>query len=133
MKSMTSCGRRIVLITKSSSLSPPRRSDLTILRSRHLGRQIPLPDHFNIPPIIFKSIGGKKLLLKRVPRARIKAVGENSLGDSGHHERRTGRSEVLAAAAFTVALATGNRVFFKLALIPLRNYPFFLAQIATFG
>jgi len=33
----------------------------------------------------------------------------------------------------TVALATANRVMYKVALVPLGNYVFFLAQFTTFG
>ncbi|XP_042954700.1 protein CLT1, chloroplastic-like [Carya illinoinensis] len=33
----------------------------------------------------------------------------------------------------TVVLGVGNRVLYKLALVPLKHYPFFLAQLATFG
>ncbi|KAJ8770903.1 hypothetical protein K2173_022075 [Erythroxylum novogranatense] len=43
------------------------------------------------------------------------------------------RVEVVIAAAITVVLGVGNRVFYKLALVPLKHYPFFLAQLATFG
>jgi hypothetical protein len=39
----------------------------------------------------------------------------------------------VAAAAATVVLAVMNRVLYKLALVPMKNYPFFLAQFATFG
>ncbi|KAL9316026.1 hypothetical protein ACSQ67_017027 [Phaseolus vulgaris] len=42
-------------------------------------------------------------------------------------------AEVAAAAAMTVVLGVGNRVLYKLALVPLKQYPFFLAQLATFG
>ena len=41
--------------------------------------------------------------------------------------------EVALASTAVVAMGTGNRVLYKLALVPLRNYPFFLAQLATFG
>ncbi|GMQ00933.1 hypothetical protein CsSME_00047785 [Camellia sinensis var. sinensis] len=41
--------------------------------------------------------------------------------------------EVLVAAGVTVVLGVGNRVLYKLALVPLKHYPFFLAQLATFG
>ncbi|KAL2936386.1 Protein CLT3 chloroplastic [Bienertia sinuspersici] len=41
--------------------------------------------------------------------------------------------EVLVAAGVTVVLGVGNRVLYKLALVPLKHYPFFLAQFATFG
>ncbi|CAI9785778.1 unnamed protein product [Fraxinus pennsylvanica] len=43
------------------------------------------------------------------------------------------RVEVMIAAAATVVLGVGNRVLYKLALVPLKHYPFFLAQLATFG
>jgi hypothetical protein len=46
---------------------------------------------------------------------------------------RSSGVEVALAAAAVVAMATGNRVLYKLALVPLREYPFFLAQLATFG
>ncbi|RLN22225.1 protein CLT1, chloroplastic-like [Panicum miliaceum] len=41
--------------------------------------------------------------------------------------------EVALASAAVVAMGTGNRVLYKLALAPLREYPFFLAQFATVG
>ncbi|KAE8732375.1 phenylalanine N-monooxygenase-like [Hibiscus syriacus] len=41
--------------------------------------------------------------------------------------------EVVLAAAMTVVFGVGNRVLYKLALVPLKRYPFFLAQLATFG
>lgn len=41
--------------------------------------------------------------------------------------------EVAIAAAVTVVLGVGNRVLYKLALVPLKQYPFFLAQLATVG
>ncbi|XP_029125519.1 protein CLT3, chloroplastic isoform X2 [Cajanus cajan] len=58
------------------------------------------------------------------------AVGE--LAESGR-ERRNRSAEVVVAAAVTVVMGAGNRVLYKLALVPLKNYPFFLAQLATFG
>jgi hypothetical protein len=41
--------------------------------------------------------------------------------------------KVMVAAAVTVVLGVGNRVLYKLALVPLKHYPIFLAQLATFG
>nr|GMD67466.1 protein CLT3, chloroplastic-like [Ipomoea batatas] len=52
-----------------------------------------------------------------------------SCGKSGGNRR----AEVLVAATATVILGVGNRVLYKLALVPLKQYPFFLAQLATFG
>uniref|UniRef100_A0A453K2X0 Uncharacterized protein n=2 Tax=Aegilops tauschii subsp. strangulata TaxID=200361 RepID=A0A453K2X0_AEGTS len=40
---------------------------------------------------------------------------------------------VVVASAAVVALAVANRVLYKLALVPLKSYPFFLAQLTTFG
>lgn len=48
-------------------------------------------------------------------------------------EKEVTAAEVAVAAAVTVALGVGNRVLYKLALVPLKHYPFFLAQLATFG
>ncbi|KAG8079107.1 hypothetical protein GUJ93_ZPchr0007g3509 [Zizania palustris] len=46
---------------------------------------------------------------------------------------RSAGMDVAIAAAAVVVLGTGNRVLYKMALVPLREYPFFLAQFATFG
>ncbi|KAI3450041.1 hypothetical protein Pfo_006706 [Paulownia fortunei] len=51
----------------------------------------------------------------------------------GNDEGVDRRAEVMVAAAATVVLGVGNRVLYKLALVPLKHYPFFLAQFATFG
>nr|GEV24691.1 protein CLT1, chloroplastic-like isoform X1 [Tanacetum cinerariifolium] len=57
--------------------------------------------------------------------------GENEVVDSGELRRR--KVAVVVAAVVTMGLGVGNRVLYKLALIPLNKYPFFLAQLATFG
>ncbi|KAL3680157.1 hypothetical protein R1sor_023113 [Riccia sorocarpa] len=41
--------------------------------------------------------------------------------------------KVLGVAVSTVFLATLNKVMFKMALVPMKEYPFFLAQLTTFG
>jgi hypothetical protein len=51
-------------------------------------------------------------------------------GDGGGGAGGTG---IAAAAATTVVFAVMNQVLYKLALVPMKNYPFFLAQFATFG
>ncbi|KAJ0978839.1 hypothetical protein J5N97_014313 [Dioscorea zingiberensis] len=71
-------------------------------------------------------------------RRSARVVCLSALGDViGEVDERVAerkkRLEVVAAAAVTVILGTGNRVLYKLALVPLKNYPFFLAQLATFG
>ncbi|KAK8963317.1 hypothetical protein KSP40_PGU019247 [Platanthera guangdongensis] len=76
-----------------------------------------------------------------ISAARLSAVGER-IGDlerdvipvlAAEAEEGRRRSEVVAAAAMTAVLGTGNRVLYKLALVPLKQYPFFLAQLATIG
>lgn len=49
------------------------------------------------------------------------------------NEKKDGMAKVVVAAVATVVLGVGNRVLYKLALVPLKQYPFFLAQLATFG
>ncbi|XP_057431362.1 protein CLT1, chloroplastic isoform X2 [Lotus japonicus] len=64
---------------------------------------------------------------------------ENARPRVGELEPASGRgsvnrtAEVVAAAAVTVVMGVGNRVMYKLALVPLKQYPFFLAQLATIG
>ncbi|KAF3338138.1 Protein CLT2 [Carex littledalei] len=40
---------------------------------------------------------------------------------------------IAASVGATVLLAVTNRVLYKLALVPMKGYPFFLAQATTFG
>ena len=42
------------------------------------------------------------------------------------------KKTVLLTYVTTVSLAVANRVLYKLALVPMSNYPFFLAQLNTF-
>ncbi|TKW18917.1 hypothetical protein SEVIR_5G464000v4 [Setaria viridis] len=67
---------------------------------------------------------------RREEAARCAAAGQVA-GSTG--VGRGAGMEVTLAAAAVVAMGTGNRVLYKLALVPLREYPFFLAQFATFG
>lgn len=41
--------------------------------------------------------------------------------------------KVGSTAIATIALSVTNRVLYKMALVPLQDYPFFLAQFLTFG
>ncbi|XVF36565.1 hypothetical protein REPUB_Repub19eG0068500 [Reevesia pubescens] len=40
---------------------------------------------------------------------------------------------ITICSAVTITLAVANRVLYKLALVPMKEYPFFLAQFTTFG
>ncbi|XP_057441436.1 protein CLT3, chloroplastic-like isoform X2 [Lotus japonicus] len=66
------------------------------------------------------------------------AVGDRRVDEDGGNDDTAERSvnravEVAVAAAVTVVMGVGNRVLYKLALVPMKQYPFFLAQLATFG
>lgn len=60
---------------------------------------------------------------------RVKAGSDKDDGVPG----TLGECKAIVAAAMTVAFAVANRVLYKLALVPLKDYPFFLAQLTTFG
>ncbi|KAJ1384101.1 Chloroquine-resistance transporter-like [Sesbania bispinosa] len=62
---------------------------------------------------------------------RLCAVGDFPAVNDGESVNRA--AEVAVAATVTVVMGVGNRVLYKLALVPLKQYPFFLAQLATFG
>ncbi|KAJ4724457.1 Crt [Melia azedarach] len=109
------------------------------------------------PELFLRSSKRNNLYIVATATAAAAAAGERSGGQEGagacsysvgdlvdlttsseravvNDERSYGRRvEVLVAAATAVALSVGNRVLYKLALVPLKHYPFFLAQIATFG
>ncbi|RDY08646.1 Protein CLT3, chloroplastic, partial [Mucuna pruriens] len=79
------------------------------------------------------DVGGRKekvgLCSYAVEDRKVAADGGNdAVVESGNRA-----VEVVVAAAATVVLGVGNRVLYKLALVPLKQYPFFLAQLATFG
>ena len=93
--------------------STPLRAALALPPPRHLGLAAARGD-------------GGTLGASRARAVRVYAVP----GDGGPVAGGTG---IAAAAAATVVFAVMNRVLYKLALVPMKDYPFFLAQFATFG
>lgn len=75
--------------------------------------------------------GGDRTRRIRSPVVRA-SVGEpgkkSSVGVGGGANGR-----LFVAASITVGLAVVNRVLYKLALVPMKDYPFFMAQLTTFG
>lgn len=63
----------------------------------------------------------------------VEINGKRTISGSDSRSKEDRAVEVAVAAAVTVVLGVGNRVLYKLALLPLKHYPFFLAQLATFG
>uniref|UniRef100_A0A453IR40 Uncharacterized protein n=1 Tax=Aegilops tauschii subsp. strangulata TaxID=200361 RepID=A0A453IR40_AEGTS len=100
---------------------------------RHGCRRVPAPLRAShLPPPLRVALGtarggggGRLPVETRCARAAAAVAVSGGGGDAG-----TG---ITAAAAATVALAVMNRVLYKLALVPMKNYPFFLAQVLTFG
>ncbi|XP_038988753.1 protein CLT1, chloroplastic-like isoform X2 [Phoenix dactylifera] len=84
-----------------------------------------------LDPVVLRSADGGPRR-RRGSVVRGCALGAR-VGDVEVERRRKRRAEVVVAAAMTALLGTGNRVLYKLALVPLKQYPFFLAQLATFG
>ncbi|CAA0396359.1 unnamed protein product [Arabidopsis thaliana] len=62
----------------------------------------------------------------RRPRFSVGASTEESSIPSN-------RNLIVANSVVIVALAVANRVLYKLALVPMKQYPFFMAQLTTFG
>ncbi|XP_062210240.1 protein CLT2, chloroplastic-like [Phragmites australis] len=91
-------------------LPAPRRVGLTAARGYGRGR-------------FFGMLGSRSA--RAATAFRVSAIAGDGGGGGG-----TG---IAAAVAATVVLAVMNRVLYKLALVPMRNYPFFLAQFTTFG
>ncbi|KAF5471110.1 hypothetical protein F2P56_011577 [Juglans regia] len=61
------------------------------------------------------------------------SLAENRTVEAEESTSRDRTVKIAVAAAVTVVMGVGNRVMYKLALVPLKHYPFFLAQLATFG
>ncbi|CAA7044777.1 unnamed protein product [Microthlaspi erraticum] len=137
----TSSGRLIAGLTASirsieSRNANPAQSISLICRNQVNG----------VPPIVLRSSqSSRRWVIEAVPPAKswegsddgedIKRKSNAIGGNDGHkvagkHDRTM---EIVIAAAATAALGVGNRVMYKLALIPLKQYPFFLAQLSTFG
>ncbi|XP_030528544.1 protein CLT2, chloroplastic isoform X1 [Rhodamnia argentea] len=69
----------------------------------------------------------------RLPRASAAKFQVRASGGDAPPAPSDGKLAILGSAAVTVAFAVANRVLYKLALVPMKQYPFFLAQVTTFG
>ncbi|CAH2072946.1 unnamed protein product [Thlaspi arvense] len=80
--------------------------------------------------------GGAEAADSKKPGVCGYAISDNEIGGSGDHVvggAHVKTTEIVIWAVATAALGVGNRVMYKLALVPLKHYPFFLAQLSTFG
>ncbi|XP_042020883.1 protein CLT2, chloroplastic-like [Salvia splendens] len=73
------------------------------------------------------------LRFRRLPPVSASAKPPPHTPPPPDSDARNRKLLVLACAAVTVALAIANRVLYKLALVPMKEFPFFLAQLTTFG
>ncbi|KAG6705139.1 hypothetical protein I3843_07G160900 [Carya illinoinensis] len=81
--------------------------------------------------------------LRRYLRPNTLFTCNRKLGDLSFRVNDSNRSNspayssdtklIVTASAVTAMLAIANRVLYKLALVPMKEYPFFLAQLTTFG
>ncbi|KAF8050375.1 hypothetical protein N665_1984s0005 [Sinapis alba] len=137
----TSSGRLIAGSTVSMSsikrrnANPPQSISL-ICRNQIKG----------VPPLVLRSSQRSTRLcsIEAVPSAKFwdgsddfEVTKEEKKSDASGGKTDVpvvaGKRDIVIAAAVTAALGVGNRVMYKLALIPLKHYPFFLAQLSTFG
>ncbi|RCV46076.1 hypothetical protein SEVIR_9G507700v4 [Setaria viridis] len=100
----------------------PRRCPTPI----HAALALPPPRHLGLAAA--RGDGGILGSNRARAAATVRVSAVPGDGDDG-----AGGTGIAAAAAATVVLAVMNRVLYKLALVPMKNYPFFLAQFATFG
>ncbi|KAL0728241.1 hypothetical protein Bca4012_024334 [Brassica carinata] len=152
----TTTSRRIttglIASVRSHSAIRPQSMISLIRRNHHLNLRLPSP----IAPV------SRRWLIEAVPEqvrspwegsdddggahADVKKPGvcgyaitgneiEGSSGDlvDGDQQKHVNTMEMVMWAAATAAFGVGNRVMYKLALVPLKQYPFFLAQLSTFG
>ncbi|KAJ4804816.1 hypothetical protein LUZ62_017382 [Rhynchospora pubera] len=126
------------------SIPNPRASRHHLLRSiscHHLATSNPINGGILSLPSIGRSIRRSHDTVavrwgpqvKRSTEVNCYSEARVSADDLAAAERRGMAVQIAVAAMATVVLGTANRVLYKLALVPLKEYPFFLAQLATFG
>lgn len=82
------------------------------------------------------TTASRKIFIRRklVFRTRASEVESKFPEEDGQIEVGRGRGgQIAVGSAITVVLAVVNRVLYKLALVPMKEYPFFMAQVTTFG
>ncbi|KAM7518489.1 hypothetical protein LguiB_017451 [Lonicera macranthoides] len=87
----------------------------------------------HISPMLPFGIRHRKFQIQRhlsssTPKFKVRASIEDSQSSSSSNTKL-----IVFGSAVTVILAIANRVLYKLALVPMKEYPFMLAQINTFG
>ncbi|KAL3828694.1 hypothetical protein ACJIZ3_017496 [Penstemon smallii] len=131
---MSACCRRLTAATPAASHHIPRliSSSINYLHVNHRKEQgiVLRSRRWVIEAAAVGPRGVEEEQKKRGPPRCCSCDGDAFVLMERNVDRRV---EVMVAAAATVVLGVGNRVLYKLALVPLKQYPFFLAQLATFG
>lgn len=70
--------------------------------------------------------------IKPIPLSNKFAINASS-GESSVSSAKNKTKSIVLCSVVTAVLGVTNRVLYKLALVPLKEYPFFLAQFMTFG
>ncbi|KAF3775212.1 CLT2 protein [Nymphaea thermarum] len=109
---------------------------------------IPLRPSISVPSILrtrraegFVGKGLRAWRRRQTPmRSSAEALGDAAAASGGKGvdlsrmlATSNGGRQMVLASAVTVTLAVANRVLYKLALVPMQKYPFFMAQMTTFG
>ncbi|ERN18450.1 protein CLT1, chloroplastic isoform X1 [Amborella trichopoda] len=140
---MSTCYSRSVASKPFDPVIPQRLLNLRPSFSFHLSdlhsHRISLP--LVCSPLSWLNCSEKKGILNPWSTCRFtngrfdRVLGFSALeGRIGDLQRERSRKlEVVIGACVTMMFGVANRVLYKMALIPLKQYPFFLAQIATFG
>ncbi|XP_038714766.1 protein CLT2, chloroplastic-like isoform X2 [Tripterygium wilfordii] len=110
---------------------PPLRTciidvSMSSRQDSRLGLRIPSKPQF---PATCNVSHGSTHIQRNSPRKPNFIVGA-SINNSPSSSKK---NLVLINSAITVTFAVASRVLYKLALVPMKDYPFFLAQFTTFG
>ncbi|GFY85911.1 CRT (chloroquine-resistance transporter)-like transporter 2 [Actinidia rufa] len=94
--------------------------------STHLLPKRPFNAHFKVHHRLINRI-------QQYPSPNHRFTVRASAKERSDSEASSNTKLIIAFSAITVVLAVANRVLYKLALVPMKEYPFFLAQVTTFG
>lgn len=73
------------------------------------------------------------LFSQNSPKLSRKSMIRSSSQEIPSISSSNNRNVIIFRSLITVSLAVANRMLYKLALVPMKQYPFFLAQFTTFG
>lgn len=111
-----------------------RISSVGICRGLNGSNSTPRLPNFTIQ----RKLGGParqqrfSIVAKGSPESQEEEVGDHHVSILGKNVPKES-FQVGSTAVATIVLSVTNRILYKMALVPLKDYPFFLAQGLTFG